>query len=99
MNDEIDLETRELRSGFGVEIMHLDVAKANTETRQAVVDAFDLHGAVLLRGQEVIRRRSLLCPVTRISISFPIERKTVVRSAHTTTALGGIRTIPTRTSR
>jgi len=53
MNDNIELETRELRPGFGVEIMHLDVAKVNTETRQAVVDAFDLHGAVLLRGQKM----------------------------------------------
>ena len=53
MNDRIELETRELRSGFGVEVLHLDVAKVNTETRQAVVDAFDLHGAVLLRGQKM----------------------------------------------
>ena len=53
MSNEIELTTRELRPGFGIEITGLDVAAAGAETRAAVVDAFNQHGAVLLRGQKM----------------------------------------------
>lgn len=53
MNQETELNKRELRPGFGVEITDLDIAVADSATRAAVVDAFSKHGAVLLRGQKM----------------------------------------------
>lgn len=53
MNSKSELTTRELRPGFGVEILNLDVAAADAETRMAVVETFNRHGAVLLRNQNM----------------------------------------------
>jgi len=53
MNDQTKLEVAELKSGFGAEILDLDVANANDAARQAVVDTFHRHGALLLRGQKM----------------------------------------------
>ncbi|MCQ9155938.1 TauD/TfdA dioxygenase family protein [Acidomonas methanolica] len=38
-------------SGFGAEIVGLDIAQADDATLDAVVDAFNRHGALLIRGQ------------------------------------------------
>lgn len=47
------LEIKELKPGFGAEIINLDLAKSDDETLDAVVQAFNLHGAVLLRDQNM----------------------------------------------
>jgi taurine dioxygenase len=44
-------KTRELRPGFGAEILDVDLAHADGGTLDAVVDAFNRHGAILARGQ------------------------------------------------
>jgi taurine dioxygenase len=45
------LNIRELKPGFGAEILDLDLASADDATQGAVVDIFNHHGAVVLRGQ------------------------------------------------
>ncbi|WP_227003402.1 TauD/TfdA dioxygenase family protein [Kozakia baliensis] len=40
-------------SGFGAEIIGLDIATADDATLDEVVDAFNRHGALLLRGQKL----------------------------------------------
>jgi len=45
------VKTRELKPGFGAEILDLDLAKASPEELAQVVDAFQHHGALLVRGQ------------------------------------------------
>ena len=44
-------KTRELRAGFGAEILDIDLARADDATLDGVVDAFNRHGAILARGQ------------------------------------------------
>ena len=44
-------KTCELRPGFGAEILDVDLAHADDATLDAVVDAFNRHGAVMARGQ------------------------------------------------
>jgi len=44
-------KTRELRAGFGAEILDVDLAHADDATLDGVVDAFNRHGAILVRGQ------------------------------------------------
>ncbi len=53
MNHRNELTTQELRPGFGVEIMDLDMATADAKIRTAVVETFNRHGAVLLRNQRM----------------------------------------------
>ncbi|HET7335047.1 MAG TPA: TauD/TfdA family dioxygenase, partial [Rhizomicrobium sp.] len=45
------LETKELKPGFGAEILGVDLPKSDDATLDSVVDIFNLRGAVLLRGQ------------------------------------------------
>ena len=45
------LTIAELKPGFGAEIMGLDLAAANESKLRAVVEVFNLHGAILLRDQ------------------------------------------------
>ena len=45
------LDRRELKAGFGAEILGLDVARADKTDLAGVVDAFQRHGAILLRDQ------------------------------------------------
>jgi taurine dioxygenase len=45
------LATRELKPGFGAEILGVDLTRADDETMQAVVETFHASGAILLRGQ------------------------------------------------
>jgi taurine dioxygenase len=47
------LTIAELKPGFGAEIMGLDLATAGEAKVDAVVEVFNLHGAVLLRGQDL----------------------------------------------
>jgi taurine dioxygenase len=47
------LAIRELKPGFGAEILDLDVAGASARDRAGVVDAFQRHGAILLRDQKL----------------------------------------------
>jgi taurine dioxygenase len=46
-------KTRELRAGFGAEILDVDLAHADDATLDGVVDAFNRHGAILVRGQSM----------------------------------------------
>ena len=47
------LEIKELKPGFGAQILNVDLAKSDDETLDAVVQAFNLHGAVVLRNQDL----------------------------------------------
>jgi taurine dioxygenase len=42
---------RELKPGFGAEVLGVDVPRATPEQRRLIVDAFQHHGALLLRDQ------------------------------------------------
>jgi len=53
MTTAVQLKTRELKPGFGAEILDVDLAHADGETLAGVVDTFRRHGAILLRGQEM----------------------------------------------
>lgn len=48
------LSTRELKPGFGAEILGLDLASADASAMDAVVEVFNLRGAVVLRNQTMI---------------------------------------------
>ena len=50
---ETQLRTRDLKPGFGAEIMDVDLASANDATRAAVVEVFHRSGAILLRDQHM----------------------------------------------
>lgn len=45
------IQIRELKPGFGAEIIGVDLARSDDETVDAVVEIFNGHGAVLLRNQ------------------------------------------------
>ncbi|MBS0278431.1 MAG: TauD/TfdA family dioxygenase [Proteobacteria bacterium] len=47
------LEMAELKPGFGAEIHNVDLAKSTERTLDSVVEVFNLHGAVLLRDQNL----------------------------------------------
>jgi taurine dioxygenase len=47
------LAVKELKPGFGAEILDLDLAAASSGDVKGVVDAFQRHGAILLRGQKL----------------------------------------------
>lgn len=51
MQTMTELQIRELKPGFGAEILGVDLAKSDGDTLKSVVDVFNRHGAVLLRGQ------------------------------------------------
>ncbi len=53
MNIQNQLKTRELKPGFGAEILDVDVRNADSKTLDAIVEAFNLHGALLIRGQDM----------------------------------------------
>jgi taurine dioxygenase len=53
MDTPLGLQIRELRKGFGAEILGLDLATSDDETMDGAVRAFNLHGAVLLRDQHM----------------------------------------------
>ena len=45
------LEVTELKPGFGAEVSGVDVARASDAVHQDLVDIFQKHGALLIRGQ------------------------------------------------
>src|SRR5580700_1392201 len=45
------LEMKELKPGFAAEILNVELSKSADATLDKVVDAFNVHGAVLLRNQ------------------------------------------------
>jgi taurine dioxygenase len=51
MTVAVELRTRELKPGFGAEILDLDASKASPEELEAVVQTFHRHGAIVLRDQ------------------------------------------------
>jgi len=51
LHQKAEPTTKELKPGFGVEVMGVDAAKADDETRAFLLDMFQKHGALLLRGQ------------------------------------------------
>jgi taurine dioxygenase len=51
MTAAVELEVRELKPGFGAEILGVDLAGADDATLGAVVDVFHASGAILLRDQ------------------------------------------------
>ncbi len=55
----LKLKTRELKPGFGAEILDVDLTTAEPETLDQVVQAFHRHGAILLRKQDMTPERIL----------------------------------------
>lgn len=53
MSTVVETRIRPLKPGFGAEILDVDLAHADQETIQGVVDTFHKHGAILLRGQKM----------------------------------------------
>lgn len=51
MDTALAVRVRELKPGFGAEVLDVDLATAPGETLDAVVAAFHRHGAILLRDQ------------------------------------------------
>lgn len=51
MKADVELNTRELKPGFGAEILDLDLAAADEATLDAVVELFHRSGAILARDQ------------------------------------------------
>lgn len=47
------LKTKELKPGFGAEILDVDLARSSDEILDSVVEVFNLRGAVLLRDQQL----------------------------------------------
>jgi taurine dioxygenase len=54
MTDRQELSTRELKPGFGAEILDVDLHGADAATLARVVHTFHRHGAILLRGQKLV---------------------------------------------
>lgn len=53
MPDDAALNICDLKPGFGAEVMDVQFANADSTIRQALVDTFHRHGAMLLRGQDM----------------------------------------------
>ncbi|CAN5226253.1 TauD/TfdA family dioxygenase [soil metagenome] len=53
MSSDVRLTTRELKPGFGAEILDVDLSDADDPTLAAVVDTFHRSGAILLRDQQL----------------------------------------------
>jgi taurine dioxygenase len=53
MNAVRKIEVRELKPGFGAEVLGVDLAAADSETILEVVRIFELHGVLLVRDQKM----------------------------------------------
>ena len=53
MATELGLDIRKLDKGFGAEARGVDLANADDSTLDALVNAFEHHGALLVRGQKL----------------------------------------------
>jgi len=51
VNTAVEMRIRPLKSGFGAEILDVDISSADDATLAEVVATFHKHGAILLRGQ------------------------------------------------
>lgn len=49
--NNIELDIRELKPGFGAQVLNVDVKSADDAMRAALVDTFHHHGALVLRNQ------------------------------------------------
>jgi taurine dioxygenase len=59
MNTETACRTKPLKAGFGVEILDVDIATADSNTLSDVVATFNQHGAIVLRNQKLSPRAQL----------------------------------------
>ncbi|TDI63847.1 MAG: TauD/TfdA family dioxygenase [Alphaproteobacteria bacterium] len=53
MSTTVKLKTKELMPNFGTEILNVNLATADDEARNQVVENFNRHGAILLRDQKM----------------------------------------------
>ncbi len=53
MHSITSLKIRELKPGFGAEVLDVDLASADSETINEVVRVFELHGVLLVRDQKM----------------------------------------------
>ena len=53
MNTQTACRTKPLKSGFGVEILDVDIATADDRTLSDIVATFNHHGAIVLRSQKL----------------------------------------------
>ena len=53
MHSITSLKIRELKPGFGAEVLDVDLASADSETINEVVRVFELHGVLLVRDQKL----------------------------------------------
>lgn len=53
MDTVTEVKWRPLKPGFGAEILDIDLNKADEDALQGVVDAFQRHGAILVRDQKM----------------------------------------------
>ena len=51
--NNVKLDIKELKSGFGAQVINVDITKADDKTRAALVSTFHHHGALLLRHQNM----------------------------------------------
>src|SRR5262245_42845701 len=59
MNTQTACRTKPLKAGFGVEILDVDIAKADSNTLSDVVTTFNHHGAIVLRKQKLTPKAQL----------------------------------------
>ncbi len=53
MGNLVELDVHTLDKGFGAEVRNVDITTADEATLDALVDAFERHGALLLRNQDL----------------------------------------------
>ncbi|PHZ84599.1 TauD/TfdA dioxygenase family protein [Paremcibacter congregatus] len=53
MSNDVKLDIRELKPGFGAEVTNVDIPTADAATRAKLVETFHHHGALLLRNQKM----------------------------------------------
>jgi taurine dioxygenase len=59
MDIQTACRTKSLKDGFGVEILDVDIAEADSKTLSDVVATFNLHGAIVLRNQKLTPKAQL----------------------------------------
>ncbi|NOZ66359.1 MAG: TauD/TfdA family dioxygenase [Alphaproteobacteria bacterium] len=59
MSNQVQLDIKELKPGFGAEVTNVDITSADDDTRTKLVETFHKHGALLLRDQNLTPRQLL----------------------------------------
>jgi taurine dioxygenase len=59
VNIQTACRTKPLKDGFGVEILNVDIAEADSKTLSDVVATFNHHGAIVLRDQKLTPKAQL----------------------------------------